>query len=1732
MGIDISGNTLFQSKYLYLQAAGSTGNDGSLEGIHLRWELMGTLGTYHIPKGNMAVTNSGFNKPQNDFVNVYRSKYTTKYPVVVDLSIVKPSVIIDSKLTLDDNLPIYLPDQIPTDGARMWVFLADKLNTNDVVYIRFCDTARFDAITVDATIDPIGFIQAYGDGLMETWVKDKVCFACNIYSAGFGAIPKLKVESISVDLEDDSLKYVSCRKVFDSSVLGTTANIPVFLAQENDYLILQENLYRIYLENSPEVSNLILNGNFEDGNISFETNYTTPYTHQSAQYQIVSDAQNVDVDWVGKPAVGSQFMVIAGSTIIDTTVWKQENISVDVNTAYTFSGFLANLINCDPLEIPSIEIRIKGIQSGTTKSIQYIAPVMTGKWSYMELQWFSSNDSTVTIEIVNKNRTVLGNKFGLDNLSFTKSIIVDYGRVIAENIQKVRFTTTDCYLTKINLETYENYIVNIKANNNWVSLGNFGLSADENVVFPRLEKTSGSINDKWPKYKGAKVKIKNYTDRWGKMGSPNALNGLRNGIIQYVNLSEDPNNLSAQVDNLSNSSSNSADESISASYLDMLNVVSMDYHVARMMGLGCIDDQVDTDPNTEYIYVTQYNTIQALDGVAILNHIYATPPTKKLYEKLPSVPSLQSPQYGSLNKSVELTDPNGYTFDGKARFINLYLEPEAETSEAGTFFIPSTEFCSLGETSSVFAGLDYRPKGNSLWNKKVITGDPLYVDTNILDPNPEVCSIPFPGIDGFLFQHKETENGIHEYVAYSINWFSRPSGYSNIAETDATRFIKPNTLLPPFNVKAQIIQEESPRILTTLSEQTLLSSITGSDKTLIRLTFDYTQAHDTTYNFADTVELLFRTNPPSSVSGCIQSVKPYNDLIYTGEIPLCAVSSKTYQYPDINGNIVTFVPNIAAQDTSKYIGGTLTVKNTIYIIYDVQQPINSSDGAVFIVFSKEVSNIINKTTDSSKSPNYETIITYSDPSANVNDAFTVIENMANSSNWVLGSNSPNILTCKVKIGSDDWETKTETVVPNIWDAVNQKNMPGTKGVDSEYSQNVRGIWDTANVKYLQPVTKDSLGNVISLNDGVLADGIYEITFNNKTFKQHTQFKEANPVFWNNGVIRINSSGDPDGIKKSLDVLNIVSAEDENIKLLAYDSGYNGLDTLEDIPTGTSVNVNYYPGYKVYLYTDNIGGLTETNLQPATGIKSKISYIAARTKDSLQKDPISSDLYNYTSKVSVAATINAFEIVAPLAPEKPAGGTFATRPDFYNKATYSFRVQFQHEPFAVAFYRASERMILEALYEPLTIASINNSLLALGNDDFLTSRWQSLIAFEYDTTTGDFKTFPNDSTGYHFPKPDKQKDLFGRDLFVDPQNLKKTKDFDDDIKAAIYNVFFPLTEQPLIYNYIKSDSKYPNNKKPVIKDTSGEPMSPTNPFFEQSPMARKTGGRGNEILFTDFTLDGSSNNFYFYYGVELSNRMQFSKPSPISGPIQLVNTAPPQPPKIIGVKTQISDEINGVPTSVVISASNYLTYQKITKFSLYRAIQATDAISVRNMTFVKELDLETNPLLNTDTISIIDDFTEDTDVPYGEPLYYKLIALRKVNFTDNMGQPAVDFVPSEPSRTVLANIVDNVNPIAPLPVFSSDPITVSTLNNPATLSNGKLSWNKVTHNATYYIYQMSENGNWNLLGTLKSNTILIEFPLDKTLVKTDLDGNTIYYRFKVDVENSSGLFNLIENAITV
>ncbi len=93
-----------------------------------------------------------------------------------------------------------------------------------------------------------------------------------------------------------------------------------------------------------------------------------------------------------------------------------------------------------------------------------------------------------------------------------------------------------------------------------------------------------------------------------------------------------------------------------------------------------------------------------------------------------------------------------------------------------------------------------------------------------------------------------------------------------------------------------------------------------------------------------------------------------------------------------------------------------------------------------------------------------------------------------------------------------------------------------------------------------------------------------------------------------------------------------------------------------------------------------------------------------------------------------------------------------------------------------------------------------------------------------------------------------------------------------------------------------------------------------------------------------------------------------------------------------------------------------------------------------------------------------------------------------------------------------------------------------------IDNVNISFDQTSYNAIYRLFIQNEKGNWELIHELKpvdhGNSTSISIDLADTdlgsniLPKEDAGFNSVYHRFRVDVENSSGLINSKKKEFTI
>lgn len=1470
----------------------------------------------------------------------------------------------------------------------------------------------------------------------------------------------------------------------------------------------------------------------------------------------------------------------------------------------------------------------------------------------------------------------------------------------AENAKTVRYRPNGCIVRSIQFEFYSDFIISTNAAQRWKPLGQFSLTTDGNEAFTRLDPLpqSNPVNGAWLRYNDtAYVNNKNYHDKWEHTSQNPLDRDIKTVVEHYIKLSDllpNPKAFETLNINLANSSINTsavisntdpAQGDTQISNLDILNVAALDYHTARMLGIGHLDigsdATVSTGVNEGFIYLAEYYTNDNLDIKATQKNMQLLSmslPTNIFSERLSLPVKLSQIVPGMGTPNSNLYDSNGYSPDGKTRYISLYNQSLDTDQINPIFFSTDILYDASKFTNPVYAGLEHRmvKPGETdfhIWAKPELSHDTAYLNIDSASDSYEVLPIQIPDANTPLYLHKQKKSGTYFYMSYGINWFSRAQ-YGQ-PELSIVTDIKPfNGLLPPSLCSSFLIQKEFPLMFTSQEEQNRFNSIpVGTDKTLTRHTFDYhiyqegvtypipfdSVIQDSVYLsdpnslfpdneeiFADDIEVYFRKFVPRTITARVKEQNQIPVITHHSGNQLLAII-ETVDYPVASSGF-TVDPNnpnnliyneiwrseIPSGSTSNdFLGGIFLLDNESYVIHEITP---TGTGLQFTVFKKVVSDaMMAGITNPTFTATQLTLPAY-DPSTE--GIFNATENMQNAASW--GFQNPN--TLKVKIGDSNWTLHRE-IIEN-----HQSN-----GTPQKYLEKSRGLWKDTKVEMLfenfysyQPLNSNL--PVITYdphNPPKVHQGVYKITFTGFSLAQHSQYwSDSDSVEWNKGIIRLFTveNFNPGGLPKdSRSIFKVVRTENigtsNHFVVYIYDENFTieentatntpilvCQDPITNIPvvinqnqtdiyipkptdpvTGSSVKVNYYPSYKVYLYKNTANNLVESSVLPQGDEDTHYSVFGFRSVDNNTTD-MQGNLYK--SKFSTPSLMFGSAIIEPEPPQLPAGSVFATRPDKYGKATYSFLTKYLHKPHSVQFFRSDETAFLNTLYEYETVQEIKAALENLGgqNEEFFNDRWKNFLNFEVLQADGDYTSYPPASNSpYKFPLPDnieffntintfitEHNDYFdlqtGDTYYCDPipsddfgitgfntiiikaiPNQSDELLFIDFVKEAIQNCFIPLTEVPAIYKYIKklSAGYRPKNLKQNLRDSNGYLLNPTDQAFDMAPMATVyMETPQHETLFTDFTLDGSSDNFYFYGVREMGTQMKLSAFSPFLGPIRLVNSNPAEPPKIKSLLPIVENKTLGITSKIKIEINPYPKIQRINQISVYRATNKLDAESVLSMKLIKTVnieDVETEPVSGAWIVS--DDF-EDLDYqPYGDPLFYKVVVSRTVEYTTtdyDTGTPTslviVEQAPSLSSKTTVTVLVENYNPEAPELKYNSEPVTGDTI------TSVILNWEQTCYKGKYHLYKLSNEGNWKEIARInidekdieKAHLFLLDtntgiweqestfyvvnnkiyLPLDDLSINPmsikDSNGNVLYHHFKVVAENTSNMFSTEEKILTI
>ena len=169
-------------------------------------------------------------------------------------------------------------------------------------------------------------------------------------------------------------------------------------------------------------NNLVNNGDFEQGNTGFTTDYAPGsggsfgLLTNAGTYAVNTSPSNVHNNFFSCPDHTSgtgNMMIVNGSNTPNTNVWCQ-TITVVPNTDYIFSAWAMSLENTNAANVATLHFLINGAQFGPNFS-----PSFTGcDWQQFSTSWNSGANSSIQICI--ESDVISGNNdYAIDDIFFT-----------------------------------------------------------------------------------------------------------------------------------------------------------------------------------------------------------------------------------------------------------------------------------------------------------------------------------------------------------------------------------------------------------------------------------------------------------------------------------------------------------------------------------------------------------------------------------------------------------------------------------------------------------------------------------------------------------------------------------------------------------------------------------------------------------------------------------------------------------------------------------------------------------------------------------------------------------------------------------------------------------------------------------------------------------------------------------------------------------------------------------------------------------------------------------------------------------------------------------------------------------------------------------------------------------------------------------------------------------------
>ncbi len=191
----------------------------------------------------------------------------------------------------------------------------------------------------------------------------------------------------------------------------TTPNSPTTTA-----IVDSTTTYRLRVR-TPDSDNLIVNGDFTQGNVGFTSDYTLHTGNNNlpdGRYAVTRNARSVHGGFSNctEHTNNNGLMMVVNASGQPNNVWCQ-TITIESESEYRFSAWAASMVSQNPARL---QFSINGVLIGDV----FQAPTQTCQWREFTATWFSDNTTTAEICIANVNSTPVGNDFALDDISFNR----------------------------------------------------------------------------------------------------------------------------------------------------------------------------------------------------------------------------------------------------------------------------------------------------------------------------------------------------------------------------------------------------------------------------------------------------------------------------------------------------------------------------------------------------------------------------------------------------------------------------------------------------------------------------------------------------------------------------------------------------------------------------------------------------------------------------------------------------------------------------------------------------------------------------------------------------------------------------------------------------------------------------------------------------------------------------------------------------------------------------------------------------------------------------------------------------------------------------------------------------------------------------------------------------------------------------------------------------------------